>query len=126
MPLRKEKQRAIFLINFLSFFLLTFSNNLNVTKWDRKVLVDLKKIENNFVAPIWLGTNNQLMNAIFSTGNYLSFIPNSQVMDGGYNHLASGEFRNYTGPHSMVIFNFIIFSFTQIRFPWKDIMYQII
>jgi hypothetical protein len=100
--LKYEKQRVIFLINFFSLLLLSFSNNMNITKWDRKVLIDLKKLENNYVAPIWLGSSNQIMNVIFSTGNYLSIIPSIQIRENGYNFLGSGEFRNFTGPHSMV------------------------
>ena len=90
-----QKKFMLILIILYSCFTFSFSNNLDVTRQDKKILLDLKKIEINYFSPLWIGSKSQIMNVIFSTGDYLSMFPQ-------YDYQLSSEFKNYTGVHKIV------------------------
>jgi hypothetical protein len=105
MLISKERKCLILSIYFISILFFSLCGNMNYTRIDRKIVIDLKGIAGNHLAPVWIGTNSQIMNVIFSTGDYLSWLPASNCGscgDVGYNPSSSADFKNFTGLHSIV------------------------
>ena len=92
----------MFILCIISLLTIHSSNNFNIIKSDKKIIIDLKKNSNNeYYVTLGIGTQNQKLNTTFSSASNLNFIKgvgfysqSDSDSNDDYNYLESEQFRN--------------------------------